>query len=76
MTARTDVTHGRQGGRIVTGRSDRPAPPCEICGRPMHLGQRRTHIACTEELGYEHPQRYYPASNTLGLRKGSPHHAR
>ena len=76
MTAR-DIRYGRQGGRVIpagqAALDPATAPRCAICAQPMLLGQRRTHLMCTEALGYQHPQGSYPASTTL--QKASPHHA-
>lgn len=63
MTAR-DLVYGRQGGRIVSG--DRTlidldtAPHCDLCGQPMTLGQKRSHLVCVEATGARHPQGNYP----------------
>lgn len=49
-TSRTDLVFGRRGGgwvpdghvTVTTG------PPCDVCGRPMLLGQRRRHHVCDD----------------------------
>jgi hypothetical protein len=76
VTAATDIRYGRRGGSFTSGnRVDvASAPRCAICQLPMLLGQRITHLICTEEAGFQHPQGNYPASTALA--KGSPHHKR
>ena len=74
MSAASDLLYGRQGGRIVTKRGSSThldhAPRCELCDQPMVLGQRRTHLVCTEATGQQHPQGTYPEHTHL--RKTTP----
>lgn len=48
-----DASHGRQGGRVVPWKRSatrREVPLCEVCNRPMLVGQRRRHGVCSPPL--------------------------
>lgn len=49
MSTRTDMHHGRQGGRFLPDDYVSPldlAPDCEVCHLPMTVGQYRRHHLC------------------------------
>lgn len=47
MSKRTDVLYGRRGGRMAGQGRDPDAPLCEVCRKPMHVGQRKRHFTCS-----------------------------
>jgi hypothetical protein len=48
VSQRTDMAYGRQGGRIVEGAPTNltNSRRCDVCGEPMHGGQRSRHHLC------------------------------
>lgn len=53
MSKRTDIRHGRRGGRFVPDGYEptdfATAPTCEVCGGLMVVRQRRRHHLCDDE---------------------------
>lgn len=52
MSYKTDKLYGRQGGRFRDEGAEPTldGPPCNVCGRPMIVGQKLRHGVCSPPL--------------------------
>lgn len=50
-----DIRYGRRGGRLTKWSDHTDTSPCEVCGRPMVLGQTRRHFVCSPPCKHDQP---------------------